>query len=259
MSCPAVHRFVSVRYDDTYDEGGYTKPGGPQEDDDLVPNLNRVNGKKPKQRDTGATDADGDSGGQGARAARGRADGVGKAAGGGGGGGGAKVSGGAYAASDGKDRVSRRGKFAGEEFGNTAAEGDDGDDGGAAASATGANGRFIGAGVCFDFQRGTCSRGESCRYVHAEGGSGDGGSGQSQSQGGKKFGPDKGRGGRVYGSGGGGRGGGRGGGGPPKVDLAQRNEKSLRARAKKDKNKATNANHNRKKGADKKARGGMGF
>lgn len=43
----------------------------------------------------------------------------------------------------------------------------------------------------------------------------------------------------------------------PAVDLSKRNEASLRIRDKNEKNKAARANHNRKKGADKKARAGM--
>lgn len=109
-----------------------------------------------------------------------------------------------------------------------------------------------GRGVCFAFQRGACSRGDSCAFIHEleAAASGGGGGGAISSGGG------------GGGSGGGGRGRGRGGGqdagNRPKVDLTVRTDKSLRARAVKDKNKSSRANHNRKRGADKKrAQGGL--
>lgn len=78
------------------------------------------------------------------------------------------------------------------------------------------------------------------------------------------FGPDAPRGGRGRARGGAGRGGGAGGRGGaaggqdrPKVDLSKRDDKSLRARAKNEKNKAVRGNHNRAKGAAKKRNAGM--
>jgi activating signal cointegrator complex subunit 2 len=247
--------FQDMQYEDEYDDT-YDEPGGrlvAHEDDDLVPNVNHTGREKKVGEGDGLTErqrvAAREASAQSvAKAARkeGRKHGVFVDAGGvGGGGGGPKRPPPGVAGEQRQDYefTYRQQRPAADQTAEVEVRGGGGagDAGGAGGAGGAAHARGGGGGtsgqVCFDFKRGACRWGDDCRFSHAD----------PDPEG--KFGPDKGKGGRVYG----------GGGGKPKakVDLAEKSESSLRARAKKDKNKAANANHNRKKANDKKNVGGV--